>query len=554
MFGKKTVIKTRFKSVFVASMTSMVGVYILILTDNIAAGQIVEDDAAAAMTLIYPIFYALIFVSYLIADGLGMMFAYAKGRQDKDETNRLFSIGIILSVILGIIFMIILIGGKEEILSAWKISPHLMNYAADYYSGVMLLPVIMFLNIFIYTIFIAQGREKVCLFATTVSFAVNVILDIVFCKLIGVMGISLALLTGYLVGFIIQIYYLTGGRNELKFIRYFSLKKTLQGILYSFYHSIDTLCLAILPLILSSAMISQFGEENLIVVTIAVNLLTMILAIYTGLIDCLQPMICQYHAEKNLHSVKKTILLCLKVTAAIDLLMTVVGIIFANFLPILFNVEDPNLVEISAEAMRYLLVFTIFLGNTMLCTNYYIYIERMNYGALMKIVLLLVLPYISLQIESETMNEFWFLIGVSFLIAELINLLITKIFFGGVLMIDKEKISRQLSYDIESNVSEIKNLPTKIENDLSKLNVEKNIRDKIISSIEEIGMKIIEGNKKNIQLEISILADTAQIILMIRDNGEPLEFPAEYNYSSSGDENCIIREIGLRAKDLGLST
>ena len=543
MFGKKTVIKTRFKSVFVASMSSMVGAYILMLTDNIAAGQIVEDEAAAAMTLVAPLIYALLFVSYLIADGLGMMVSYAQGRQDKEEINRLFSIGIIVSVVLGIIFMIILIGGKEEILSSWDISPHLMNYAADYYSGLMLLPVMMFLNIFIYTIFIAQGREKVCLFATMVSLSVNVILDVVFCKLIGVMGISLATLTGYIVGFSIQVYYLTGGRSELKFIRYFNLKKTLQGILYSFYHSIDTLCLSILPLILSSAMISRFGEENLIVVTIAVNLLTMIFAVYTGLIDCLQPMICQYHAENNLQSVKKTILLCLKVTATIDLLMTVVGIIFANFLPILFNVDDPNLVERSAEAMRYLLVFTIFLGNTMICTNYYIYIERMNYGAFVKIMLLLILPYLALQIKSETLNEFWFLIGASFLVGELINLLITKIFFGGVLMIDKEKFNRQLSYDIDGNISEIKNLSTKLENDLSKFNVEKNIRDKIISSVEEIGRKIIEGNKKNIQLEISILADTAQIILMIRDNGKALKVPAEYKYTSSGDENCIVKNF-----------
>ena len=543
MFGKKTVIKTRFKSVFVASMSSMVGAYILMLTDNIAAGQIVEDEAAAAMTLVAPIAYLLIFVSYLIADGLGMMVSYAQGRQDKDEINRLFSIGIILSVVLGILFTIILIGGKEEILSLWDISPRLMNYAADYYSGLMFLPVIMFLNIFIYTIFIAQGREKVCLIATMVSLAVNLILDFVFCKLIGVMGISLATLTGYIVGFIIQIYYLTGGRSELKFIRYFSLKKTLQGILYSFYHSIDTLCLSILPLILSSAMISLFGEENLIVVTIAVNLLTMIFAIYTGLIDCLQPMICQYHAENNLQSVKKTILLCLKVTAAIDLLMTVVGIIFANFLPILFNIDDPNLVESSAEAMRYLLVFTIFLGNTMICTNYYIYIERMNYGAFVKIMLLLILPYLSLQIKSETLNEFWFLIGASFLVGELINLLITKILFGGVLMIDKEKFNRQFSYDIDGNISEIKNLMPKIDADLLNLNIEKNICDKIISSVEEIGRKIIEGNKKNIQLEISILADTAQIILMIRDNGKPLKFPAEYKYTSNGDENCIVKNF-----------
>ena len=56
MFGKKTVISTRFKSVFVASMVSMISAYILMLTDNVVAGQVVGDDAVAAMTLIFLIF------------------------------------------------------------------------------------------------------------------------------------------------------------------------------------------------------------------------------------------------------------------------------------------------------------------------------------------------------------------------------------------------------------------------------------------------------------------------------------------------------------------
>lgn len=540
MFWKKTVINTRFKSVFIASMASMIGAYILMLTDNVAAGQIIEDDAAAAMTLVAPIIYLLLFVSYLISCGLVMMMSYAQGRQDSAEINRLFSIGMILSVVLGIIFTIILIVGKTEILSAWEILPHLMNYASDYYVGIMCLPIPMFLSIFIYTIFIAQGRENICVFATLTGFIINIILDIVLCKLIGIMGIGLATLTGYVVSLIIQIYYLTGGRSELKFIRYFSLRKTLKGFFYSFYHSIDTLCLSILPLILSSSMIEHFGEENLIIVTIAINLLTLIFAMYTGLIDCLQPMVCQYHAERNLHSVKKTIVLCLKVTAIVSLSMAALAMIFANFLPILFNVDDENMVKSFAESMRYLLPFMVFFGDTITCANYYIYIEKLNYGAFIKVLILVILPYISLQFEIETINEFWFLIGASFLVAELINLLITKIFYGGVLMIDEKIFNRQLSYDIDGNISELKNLTTNLDSDLVRLNVDKNIRDKIIASVEEIGIKIIECNKKNIQLEISILADTAQILLMIRDNGKPLKFPAEYKYTSSGDENCML--------------
>lgn len=45
LFGRKTVISTRFRSVFVAAMVSMSVAYILMLTDNVVAGQLIGDRA-----------------------------------------------------------------------------------------------------------------------------------------------------------------------------------------------------------------------------------------------------------------------------------------------------------------------------------------------------------------------------------------------------------------------------------------------------------------------------------------------------------------------------
>ena len=73
---KKTVISTRFWSVFTSAMVAMTLSYILMLSDNIVAGQFINDDAVAAMSLVFPLMTILFFLSYLIADGLGMLAAY----------------------------------------------------------------------------------------------------------------------------------------------------------------------------------------------------------------------------------------------------------------------------------------------------------------------------------------------------------------------------------------------------------------------------------------------------------------------------------------------
>lgn len=568
IFGRKTVISTRFKAVFVAAMISMLSEYVLILTDSVVAGQIIGEEAVAAMTLVFPMFNLLMFISYVITDGLVMMASYAQGKEDRDEVNRLFSLGMILSVGSGIILFAVLFLFKEEILSMWEISERLKSFATDYYSGLMWLSLIICLNTFIYTFFFVEGQERGCVIASGVSFFVNITMSLLLAETMGVEGIGLATTLGNLTAVLVQVYYLTGGRSELKFSFYFDLKKTLRGFFYSFYHSIDTLCLSIFPVLLTAATIQYFGEERIIVATVGINLIMMLIQVYVGLVDCLQPMICQYHAENNLHSVKETILLGIKVTAALSLLMTFVGIIFSDFLPKLFGVDDGTKVDEVAGAMEHFLPFTIFLGITLMLANYYIYVEKMNFGATIKIILLLVAPYVGMKIGGNfSLDIFWLSIGLSFAATFLLEVISTKFFKGNgnILLIDEKDLSRQLSYNEDTIFDDVMNLTRTVNDDLKKFNVDEKRRNMLVLYVEEIGLHAVErAEGKIFQLEFSFLIDE-KITMIVRDNGDLYDIlknaeEGEFsfreffidsitdniygkNYLASGDENRMILRI-----------
>lgn len=569
LFGRKTVISTRFRSVFVASMVSMISTYILTLTDNVVAGQIVGDDAVAAMTLVFPLFTLILFMSYVISDGLIMMASYANGRGDRDEVDRLFSLGMILSVGASLIFFAALILLREPILSFWEISPYLQTYARDYYDGLKFMALVEFVNIFLYTIFVAEGMENECVKASGTAFVVNVVLDIILCKTIGVMGIGLGTTLGTLASLLVQAYYLR--RSNLHFVWYWNTKKTWQGIFYSFYHSIDTLCQSLLPLILSYEVILRFGEGELIVVTVVVNFLTLIIAVYTGLVDCLQPMVCQYHAEKNLHSMIKTMRIGIGVTVAVSLLIIALGMIFADFLPAMFGVREPYMENLTARALRFFMPFTVFMGVSLMLANYYIYIEKLNFGALIKILLLLILPYVMMRLVGPVFPTqfFWLCFGASFLVSFLLNLLFVKFFRGraNVLLIDEKKLARQLSYDVDTKAEEILAVTKQAEEDLARLGVSEKTRNRLVLFIEEFGLHAVErAGEKIFQLEFSILLEgNDSATLIIRDDGEPFDVVKnaqeeqfdfrEYfiesvtvktvsrSYYSSGDENRVVLKI-----------
>ena len=551
----ETVIGTRFKSVFVASLASMSISYVLILTDNIVAGQFIGDEAVAAMTLVAPITTLIFFLSYMVADGLAMMFSYAKGKNDRDKANELFSMGVIASVAVSVVLTIIFVAFDEKILSLWKISPHMMTYALEYYHGLMFLSAPAMLNIFFYTIYVAEGEEKICVQASAAMFVVNMVLDILLCREIGVIGVGVATTIGNLVSFLWHVPYLFSKKCQLKFVKYWNTREFAQSIFYSWYHSMDTLWLTLLPLIFAQFTLWRFGENELIVVTVINSLLTLLIAIYTGIVDCLQPMVCQYHAEGALHSVTKTMRLGISSTIAVTLVIIVFGMIFAEFLPGLFGVSHEEILYADAIlAARIFLPFTVFLGVVLMFSNYYIYIERLNLGALVKVLLLLILPSAGMFAGMFGLWQMWFGVGCSFIVALLLNKLLTRNKFG-VLLIDPQRLKRQFCFDTPAVKENFPALKQSLEKYFSHMNFVVGRKNFLTALVAELFHVYAARQEKLFQLEISIIPAENSMTIIFRDNGSaknPLEQNLSPNlrqifgnvrekkYMIDGDENKFI--------------
>ena len=570
---RRTVISTRFRTVFVSAVVSMILSYILMLTDNVVAGQFIDDDAAAAMSLVFPLLTMLFFLSYLIADGFGMMAAYAQGRENRNEVNRLFSQGLVLSLGLGGLLVLLLNIFQDELLSFWKISSVYMSYASGYYNGLKWLPPIVFLNIFLYTFLIQEGEAQVCVRSAAIAFCVNVLLDILLCPQLGTMGIGLATVAGTIVSCVVQGAFLLSDKSGLSFVWYGSFKQIAKGGAFSFYHSVDTLYLSLLPIVLSAYVIANWGESHIIVVTIVSNVLTLAVALYTGVVDCLQPMVCQYHSEGNYLSVSKTMTIGMVYTIAISLLVTIFIGSFAALLPFLFGVDEEELILEIVVSLRYFLIFLVFLGATLIYSNYYIYIEERNYGLVLKTMLLIAFPLLGMALfgASGSMEYLWLGVGSGYLAAFLFNLAVVRLWpgRGNILLQSREEIARQCSYDINTVMDEVMSLSYRIEDELRSWGLSSSKLMRLSLLVEEIGMNAVERCQgKPFQMEFSFLltnTDNPTVKMIVRDNGKPYDLLAIVNdgkyslrefvidsvtkdfysrkYLSAGDENKLVFEI-----------
>lgn len=528
---KKSVISERFKSILTAATFSMATSYLLVLSECIIAGNMIGEEAVGAIALVAPVIPFLQFIGEMIAAGTFALISYAGGKGDEEEINRLYSQAMTLAVAVGFILTLLFVIFRVQILSYWEVSADLMTYADEYYAGVMVRPIIAFVELFLMPLLLIEGQEKRNLIASAFKIIAGIALEIVLCNYFGLYGISLATTISLAIALVIEASYLFTKDCPLKYKFYLNFKKLCKVCSLSICVAIPELFLTLLPFFVTSYLITNFGESIIAIFAMINTIINLAVSIFYGIDDVIQSMGCLYLGEKNIHGIKKVMKLCIKAAIAEGLLMAAILIIFAKQITLAFGINDENLLQPAIDAIRIYSIFLIAMFVTMTYAFYYIYIDKKIMSVTLQCFLLFLFPVICVYIFGDIfgLNGVWFGLGFGILIEFPINILIiymirrnSKEKLKGLLLLDENRMSIQISYDILATKQEVMELVYKLEQDLSSWNLETKTLHRIQFFIEELGLDAVErANLKTYNIEVTITKENdGHVELIVRDNGE----------------------------------
>ena len=535
---KKSVISERFKSILTAATVAMATSYLLVLSECIIAGNMIGEEAVAAIALVAPVIPFLQFIGEMIAAGTFALISYAGGKGDEEEINRLYSQAMTLAVAVGFILTLLFVVFRVQILSYWDVSADLMTYADAYYAGVMIRPIIAFIELFLMPLLLIEGQEKRNLVASVVKVIAGIALEIVLCNSLGLFGISLATTISLAIALVIEASYWFTKDCPLKYKFYLNFKKLRKVFSLSICVAIPELFLTLLPFVVTSYLITNFDETIIAIFAMINTIINLAVAIFYGLDDVIQSMGCLYLGEKNIHGIKKVMNLCIKAAIAEGILMAAVLIIFADKVALAFGITEPRTLDLAVAAIRIYSVFLIALFVTMTYSFYYLYINRKFMSVTLQFLLLFMFPVVCVYIFGGILglNGVWFGLGFGILLEFPINLfiihIINKISDGtlkGLLLLEEDRMSRQVSYDILAAEKDVMNLVYKLEQDLSSWNLDSKTLHRIQFFIEELGLDAVErANLKSFNIEVTITRENdGHIELIVRDNGELVDITNE---------------------------
>lgn len=414
------------------SILGMLGAAVTILTDTFFVSDKLGVNGLAALNLTICIFGLLNGLGLLFGIGGATYYSISKARGEHDTANRIFttafylSLGIgILLCLVGIFFskpLVLLLGAKGEILPM-----------ADIYMKTILCFTPFFILRHLYISFIRNdGNPKLAMVAMLMGSAANVILDYVFMYPLnlGIFGAAFATALTPVISVLICSAHCLLKQNKFHFTKHLlpaaQVKKLCGFGVASFINEISS---GIVLLVFNLLILKNSGNIGVAAYGIVANLALIVLAVFTGVSQGVQPLLSTAHGEGNFAQVRFVYRRGIVVSSIIGVAVLLCTLRFAPEMIQIFNQEQNAALQAIAErGIKIYFVSFLFLGYNFMTTALFSATEYVSYS----LKLSFFRGCIGIIVIVVLFSSFWGLDGIwlSIPTVELMTLIMGRYFSG----------------------------------------------------------------------------------------------------------------------------
>ncbi len=298
LLGKK------FNEYLFPTIISSMSILLASFVDGIIVSALVGDDAFSAINLAEPVVLFMQALFFLFGIGGAISISIAKGQRDNRKANALFTLSFAASVLVSVIVTILGILLIDPITSVLCSNAALYDYVKHYALFNIFGSVFMIVVPYLVFIIRVDGMPKFSANILLVSNAVNLLMDLVYMGVfkMDTSGAALATVTGYVVGFIMELYYLIFFKKRtLKFV---AVKGKDFGYLGELSTSgiasvVNTILLFVKAILLNRIVLGATGADGMAVFSVCNFTVTFISMFVSGGSDTMTPIVSLLYGERD---------------------------------------------------------------------------------------------------------------------------------------------------------------------------------------------------------------------------------------------------------------
>lgn len=522
---KKTVsfYKIKYRSMLFSATFNMAISSMMLLCDNIIAGQVIGVNGVAAVNMVAPLIVFSSFIASCISEGVFILYTRAIGAMNRKRADQLYGMGVIATAVLAVLVGVSMFVFREAYFLTTGETGIILEYAREYYLFLPLNSVFLIIFDFVEQAVFADGDERLVTLGYSVQIIVHIFLSFILSIQMGIRGTMLGTtISSGLALFIASLHFLKK-TNTLHFVPYFSLRDLIQSVKYSITDAIIYLLWGVMDYVLISYIGHHYEESYQTIMAVVFSLIELAL-IFDGIGMAIQPLIGVYFGEKN-HVMIKRLMKDAIYTAIVEGLVGMILIyLFAPQFAWLFGIRDESMLEAAVTAIR--IVALTFPGTSlfMLETAYYLYIDHIGFSVaaicLKDGLLSTLLPILVSTIIG--VNGLWIGYAAASALGLILSMLALYIYAGKARfpsLLDSQ--GREIIVlDKPLTPEDMTEASREIERLMEEHNYPKQTAKKAALFVEEISATILEKNGDDkVFMEYSLIFEEQRVSLVIRDSG-----------------------------------
>lgn len=335
------------------------------MVDGLFVSNLIGTGALSAVNLSAPIISLVTAISTMLATGGSAVIMKKVGEKKQQEANDNFTFLILVNIIVGMIMCVVGYGCMKLIFSQMNVSAEVLHYSQDYLGHYLLftIPILLMNNFSLYLI--ASGKSSVSFICSVAGGIVNIVLDYLLIKIVGMgtAGTAVATGLGYSVTAVVGFVIFCNKKNLLHFTKpsvcFDVLKKAVSNGCSEMATALVT---GITTLMFNWTMLKYVGENGIAAITIIMYVLMFVSSLFSGYSYGVAPMISFYYGEQNHEKLKKLIRKSLKIIGVISIISLSTSLIITKPLVSIFARPNDPVFDLAVTGNRICSIALLFIG------------------------------------------------------------------------------------------------------------------------------------------------------------------------------------------------
>jgi len=323
------------------------------MADAVIIGQYLDDLSLSVVTFATPVYMIINMFAALFAVGGCIAMGIDSGKGEKHSANKSFSISLMLLAFTGIILFVTGLFFADAVTTWLGASDEVFQMVKTYSRIILFGGPFFVINIGLAFFVRNDGRPALSMAGMFASIISDIILNFVFVGYLdmGVSGAALSTVIGQILSLVIITSHFFSPKNSLRFV--FSFDRTVIRIIKNGASTALHFVYQFITILIINHFLERLaGTSGIVVYTVVFNLSTVSLSVFEGISQTIQPMTSNYFGEKSYKNIRESLKLAFTAVFVICGSVTLILEIFPGIIPVIFGIEDAQIVAQSVSAVR----------------------------------------------------------------------------------------------------------------------------------------------------------------------------------------------------------